>query len=110
LLRHLVLWVGFLGASLAAADHKHFAWEAAASRGGPRMKAVALAAAAVITGFLAAAAVAFFKDELHEGKILLTIGTLGVPGWLFTLAIPTGFLLVLTHLVLRALDALAERA
>lgn len=108
LLRHLVLWVGFLGAALAAADDKHFSWETAAHRGGAKMKFASQIAAVVITAFLACAAVSFFKDEYRAGHILLTIGTVGVPGWLFTLSIPVGFCLVLLHTLLRAIAALTE--
>lgn len=105
LLRHLVLWVGFLGASLAAADEKHFAWEAAAERGGPKMKAAAHAAAAVITAFLAKAAFSFLREEYAAGKILFSIGAVAVPEWVFSLSIPIGFTLVLIHTLLRAAHA-----
>lgn len=106
LLRHLVLWVGFLGAALAAADEKHFAWEAAAERGGPRLKAAAQAAAAVVCAFLIQAAVAFFRDEFHAGETLFRVGSLAVPSWLFSLSIPVGFALVFIHSTLRACHAL----
>jgi len=109
LLRHLVLWVGFLGAAIAAADEKHFAWEAAAERGGPRLKAASQATAAVVCLFLIQAAVAFFRDEYRAGETLLRIGSVAVPSWLFDLAIPVGFALVLIHSALRAIHALTGK-
>ena len=108
LLRHLVLWVGFLGASLAAADEKHFAWEAAAGRGGPKMKVAAHAAAVLITAFLAKADFSFLRDEYAAGKILFNIGAVAVPEWVFSLSIPIGFTLILIHTLLRAVHAAGE--
>ena len=37
-LKHLVLWTGFLGAALAAKSEKHFAWEAAHLGASERLK------------------------------------------------------------------------
>lgn len=108
LLRHLVLWVGFLGAALAAADEKHFAWEAAAQRGGPLAKAAAHAAAAVIAGVLAYVSIAFFTDDFRHSRALITIGHTPIPGWIFALAIPVGFSLVALHSLLRSVSILAE--
>lgn len=111
LLRHLVLWVGFLGASLAAADEKHFAWEAAANykgRAGKIMRALAHLAAVVILVFLTKAAWAFFQEEHAAAKVLFSIGAVGVPEWLFALSIPAGFFLVLVHTLLRGLHGLLE--
>lgn len=113
LLRYLVLWVGFLGAALAAADEKHFAWEAAAQKGGKigdRMRVAANAAAVVVTAMLAKASWAFFLDERSAAKTLFTIGTTDVPEWLFALAIPVGFALVGLHLACRAAHAAGKAA
>lgn len=107
-LRHAVLWLGFLGAALAAADEKHFGWEALAHKVGGKGRAAAQLGAALISAFLARAALKFFLDEFHEGKILVTIGSVGVPAWLFALAIPTGFILVVFHCLMRAASAWLE--
>ena len=40
-LKHLVVWTGFLGAALAAASEKHFAWEAAHVGAPERLKLAA---------------------------------------------------------------------
>ena len=112
LLRHLVMWVGFLGAAIAAADGKHFAWEAIAHQGGRRgamLRSAANFAGAAITLFLMNAAWRFFKEESAAGKALLTIGSFSVPVWLFALSIPTGFALVFFHSLLRAIAAATER-
>lgn len=111
LLRYLVLWVGFLGAALAAADDKHFAWEAAAQAGGKKgtaMKVAAHTAAVVISGFLLKASWRFFLDEKASAKVLFEIGHWNFPAWLFALAIPVGFALVMFHMALRAVHAAGD--
>lgn len=113
LLRYLVLWVGFLGAALAAADDKHFAWEAVAQKGGrtgAALKVAAHTAAVVITALLARASWSFFRDEREAAKILFSIGSVAVPEWVFALAIPVGFALVLIHMAFRAVHAARELA
>ena len=113
LLRYLVLWVGFLGAALAAADNKHFAWEAIAHKGGRTgnaLKVAAHTAAIVITALLAKASWAFFLDERAAGKILFSIGSVGVAEWVFALAIPVGFGLVMIHMAFRAAHAAVSGA
>lgn len=102
-LRQLVLWVGFLGAGLAAAESKHFAWEAASHR--PAWRLAAHAASAVITAFLVRAACLFVVDEKAAGEILFSVGSWPVPAWLFAVAIPAGFFLVFLHTVVRAAEA-----
>lgn len=113
LARHLVLWVGFLGAALAASDDKHFAWEAASQTGGKAgaaMKLAANLAAAAVSFMLASAAWQFFLDEKASGTVLLTIGALAVKTWLMALAIPAGFALVALHSLARAADAAEKLA
>jgi len=111
LARHLVLWVGFLGAALAASDDKHFAWEAAAQRGGKAgaaMKVAANLAAAAVSGALASAAWRFFLDEKASGTVLFTVGSLAVRTWLMAVAIPVGFVLVGLHSLARAAESAAR--
>lgn len=108
LARHLVLWVGFLGAALAAADGKHFAWEAAAHRGGHAGAAMRLAAnlsAAAVAALLARAAWTFMLDEKMAGSVLLSAGPLALRSWLVAAAIPAGFTLVGLHSLARAAEA-----
>jgi TRAP-type C4-dicarboxylate transport system permease small subunit len=113
LLRYLVLWVGFLGAALAASQGKHFAWEAVAHKGGragAALRVAANAAAVAITAVLVKASWAFFLDEKQAAKTLFSIGSVGVPEWEFALAIPVGFALVLLHMAFRAAAAAGELA
>ncbi len=110
-LRHLVLWVGFLGAGLAAADNKHFAWEPAAQKAGrmgAAMRAAASAAAVAITCALVRASWSFLCDERAAGDVLFQIGSRQIPAWWFSTIIPAGFALIAIHLAVRGLEALGS--
>jgi len=105
LLRHLVLWVGFLGAARAAAEEKHFAFEAVTEHLPARLHGTAalparLCAAAVAL-LLAKASWVFMLEERGAGEPLFTAGRLAVPGWPFAAIVPLGFLLVAVHAGLR---------
>ena len=113
-LKHLVLWTGFLGASLAAASEKHFAWEAAhvgaPARLKPWLRLTANLAGAAITALLLRASWTYFTDDRANPSELLTIGGLTVMSWVATAGIPAGFALVLTHMMFKSADAAAEAA
>lgn len=105
-LRHIVLWVGFLGAALATADNKHFAWdtivELMEKKTRSRVMLVAHLAALLITGALIHASWLFFLDEKSSGSILFNVGERAVPSWIFFAIVPIGFVLVLVHTALKA--------
>lgn len=109
--RHLVLWVGFLGAAVAAAEGKHFAWEAASHAPGRRGTLMRLAAnllAAAACWFLMRAALEFLHEERAAETVLFTAFGVPAPAWAFAVIVPLGFGLVLLHSLLRALLAAAE--
>lgn len=124
LLRHLVLWVGFLGASLAAAQGKHFAWEPPepAPAGGAKPPAgttlpcsgsalrrlAAQLCAALVAALLVKASWRFLLEERAAGAVLFHAGPVAAPAWIFAAIIPAGFALVGLHLLLRALEAAAR--
>ncbi len=106
LLRHLVLWAGFLGAALASLEQKHFGWEAAVrgpGRGKAALRLVAAIATAAIAAFLTAASWGYFASEKASGDILMSAGNWNVPVWIFAGAIPGGFALVFLHTTLSCL-------
>lgn len=117
LLRHLVLWVGFLGAALAASEGRHFAWEAAAhqenskpavyKKGRALMQLTAHLATVLVTALLVGASWTFLKDERAAGDILFRAGSLAVPAWIFSAIIPVGFSLVLAHTLVKTAQAAA---
>lgn len=105
-LRHVVLWVGFLGAALACAQEKNFAFEAVAERCAPRTKAglavVAQIFTACVCALLARAAWKFLLDERAAQSPLFTAFGVDVPAWIFALIVPAGFALIGLHALLRA--------
>ncbi len=107
LMRHMVLWIGFLGAAVAAAEGKHFAFEALHIPEGTLRKSLDAAssiAACAACGFLAYAAWEFLQDERASGGMLVGFGNLRIPRWIFAAAIPVGFSLVGLHTLLRAVE------
>ena len=93
-LRHLVLWVGFLGASLATREKKHINIDLFTRFFKDKSKALILSItnlfAAVICWFLTSAAWTFVMDERSYNSILFN----EIPAWYFQIIIPVGFLLM----------------
>ncbi|MBI4386869.1 MAG: TRAP transporter small permease [Elusimicrobia bacterium] len=106
LLRHLVLWLGFLGAGLAAGSDRQFALDIAARLSAGRLKAslqlgCALFAAGVSTA-LARSSLTFFREEYRHAGALFAAGDLNVPAWPFQIILPGGFALLAIHYALKA--------
>jgi TRAP-type C4-dicarboxylate transport system permease small subunit len=107
LLRYLVLWMGFLGAAVAAAQDKHFGADVAERLLTGRTKILAQLVSHLFTAgacyFLARAAMAFMRDEFASKATAFSIGTLHVPTSWVEIILPAGFVLLLVHYLLRAL-------
>ncbi|MFA6316941.1 MAG: TRAP transporter small permease [Elusimicrobiota bacterium] len=112
--RHLVLWAGFFGAALAAAEGKHFAWETAAASLPARLqspvKALAALCCAAIAALLARASWLFFLDDKAGGNILFTAAGVSVPSWAYSIVYPGGFALLALHSLIGAALAVADAA
>ncbi len=108
--QHLALWVGFLGAAIAARDGKLLALASAtfipAGRVRSAIDIVAGAVASCMAAILAWGAVELVRLE-REGSA--TIGG-GIPTWVAQLALPVGFGLIAVRLVWRASPAWSGRA
>ena len=107
-LRHLVLWVGFLGATVATAENKHFTIEFL-KKSFPEKTRRALEISidffSVVTlFFLSQAAVKFLRDELGSASILFSAGSIEVPAWWLDLIIPSGFILLLVHFAIKTIE------
>ncbi len=93
-LRHLVLWVGFLGASLATREKKHINIDLFTRFFKGKIKSTLQAIvnlfAAIICWYLTSAAWTFVMDEHAANTILFS----DIPAWYFQLIIPIGFLLM----------------
>jgi tripartite ATP-independent transporter DctM subunit len=99
--QHLTLWVGFLGAAIAAREGKllSLATGAAVPRQARRAAAVFSAAvAACMATILAYGAVQLVIAERETGTIIAA----NVPAWVGQLALPIGFALIAVRLAWRA--------
>jgi len=108
--QHLTLWIGFLGAAIAAREGKllSLATGAFIPEGRPRKIATAFASAvaACISTILAWGAVQLVISEREVGSIIAA----GVPTWVGELALPIGFTLIALRLAWRAGTSWAARA
>ncbi len=100
--QHLTLWIGFLGAAIAAREGKllSLATGAFIPDGRPRQIATAFASAvaAGIATILAWGAAELVVSEREVGSIIAA----GVPTWVGELALPIGFVLMALRLAWRA--------
>ncbi len=99
--QHLTLWVGFLGAAIAAREGKLLALATGTALPGRARRAAAVFAAAVaacMATILACGAVQLVVTERETGTIIAA----NVPAWVGQLALPVGFALIALRLAWRA--------
>lgn len=109
LVQHLVLWVGFLGAAIAAREGKLLALATSTLiPQGPPRRAADIAAAAV--GSCASIVLAWGGVEMAraERDAGTTIGA-GIPMWIAQAVLPAAFILIAVRLVWRASPAWSGR-
>lgn len=103
LLRHLVLWVGFLGASLATRDQKHISIDLFGRLLPERKKNIATLITnlfSVFVGYLLTDASWYFvMDEKAVGTTIFS----EVPVWYFQIIIPIGFGLITFRFLINTL-------
>jgi len=104
LVRHLVLWAGFMGAALATSEERHISIDAInkflPSRARHIVKISTSLFAAVTCYFLASAAWVFIQDERAAGGELV----LSIPSWIALAILPAGYLLIMIHFVLNSAE------
>ena len=110
LLQHMVLWLGFLGASLATREHRHLSIDVL-SHFLPRRWQLWLdllinTAALVMCTFFVQAAWGLVRSEYTAGTVL----TFGVPAWLAQSVIPLGFGAITLRFALRLVATLCQWA
>lgn len=108
LLRHLVLWIGFLGAALATSRERHISIDAFTRFLPVRWKhavhVVTNFFAALICYYLMTAAITFIESEVDAGTTVYD----SIPSWYAEIIIPVGFGLLMFHFAVRVLiDAAA---
>lgn len=110
LVRYLVLWVGFIGASLAAREGRHITIEVIKLRpsaGGRRyLAAVSQLCAVVVCTLMTWAAVKFVRDDAEIG----TRTFFDLPTWVLETIIPATFAIMSLRFLLRAIRALRRDA
>lgn len=103
-LRHLVLWVGFIGASLATREEKHINIDVLtriiSKRYIPYVKMIIDLVSVIICILLAHAGYKFLMDEIKYETILFE----NIPSWYFELIIPVGFALMAFRFLLKIIE------
>ena len=104
LLRHLVLWLGFLGASLATRERQHLSIDALArvfpAGWQPWLTLLTNLTAALVCTLLFQAAWRFVQDEYAAGTVLVP----GVSTWLAESIMPLGLSIMALRFFLRVLE------
>lgn len=102
-LRHLLLWLGFLGAAIATSENRHINIDALRRFFSKRMRSVVEVLtdsfAAVICFMLSQASWTFVQGEIADRRVLFG----DIPSWYAQVIIPVGFFLLVVHFAIRAL-------
>lgn len=110
LVRHLVLWVVFLGAGMAAREHLHIRIDALPRFLPARLRPVAdglvLLFSLGVLGVLCFAALRFVIMEYEGG---MTLPGLDTPVWLVETIIPLGYAIIAVHLAVQGLKRVLDR-
>ncbi len=108
LVRHLVIWVGFMGAAIATHEERHINIDALTKFFSPRMKALSGALtslfAVIVCYYLADAALVFLMDEREFGGELI----LSIPTWVALIVIPTGYCLMAIHFIVKIVESVVR--
>jgi C4-dicarboxylate transporter DctQ subunit len=108
LLRHLVLWIGFLGAARATGEGRHISIDAFARFLPPRtrtfVRLLTNCFAVFICAFLLRASLTFISDEIEFGSTVFT----DVPSWYSQIVIPAGFGLMIFHFTVRIITGISR--
>jgi TRAP-type C4-dicarboxylate transport system permease small subunit len=108
LVRHLVLWAGFMGAAMATSSDRHISIDAfnkfLPERGRQVVHALTSLFAAATCWFLAQAAWTFIQDEYAAGGEI----ALAIPSWVALLILPAGYFLLTLHFLLRVPNHVAR--
>lgn len=107
-LRHLVLWIGFIGALLATASDRHISIDVFSRFFSPKLKHITHIVvdmfSALICVLLFRAALTFLGFEISENHTVYG----NIPSWYAQSIIPIGYGLLTVHFLLRAVDHLYQ--
>ena len=106
LVRHLLIWAGFLGAAIATHEEKHISIDALSKFFSPRWKAISQIVtslfAVIVCYYLADAALTFLYDERDSGSDFV----LGFKTWQAIIIIPAGYWLMGIHFIVKIIENL----
>src|SRR5262249_41528999 len=102
IVQHLVLWVAFLGAAIAARDGKLLSLSSVAFIPEGRIKSAANVFAALIAALVATLLAAGAVDLVRAERAAQTRIGADIPTWIAQLALPIGFAAIALRLVWRA--------
>lgn len=107
-LRHLVLWVGFIGASLATRESKHINVDILSrlmsKKKQPYLRIFIDFVSAGVCFVLARAGYKFLSYEIEAGTKLFN----DIPAWIFELIIPVGFALIGFRFLLNLIEQIIQ--
>ena len=103
LLRHLVLWIGFLGGALATSNSRHIHIDALAHYVSERTRSML----AILTNLFGAAvcvllyqaSITFIQGEVEARSVVFA----NIPAWYAQIIIPVGFGLHVVHFLLHSI-------
>lgn len=105
LVRHFVLWTGFLGGAMATSADRHISIDALTRFLSIRVKAgmhvITNLFAAIACSYLAQAALVFILSEKSAGSTTV----LDIPVWLGASIVPAGYALMAFHFMVRAVES-----
>lgn len=104
LVRHLLIWAGFLGAAIATHEEKHISIDALSKFFSPRWKAISQIVtslfAVIVCYYLADAALVFLLDEkAAESEVFLSL-----PTWVALIILPAGYALIAVHFIVKIVE------
>jgi TRAP-type C4-dicarboxylate transport system permease small subunit len=109
-LRHSVLWIGLIGASLATKSEKHINMDALSRVLSPGVKnkvdIILNLIAALFSALFVVASYLFVKDDYlnNEGKPLF----LNLPSWIVEIILPIAFVIITFRFLVRAIEKTSE--
>jgi len=107
-LRHLVLWVGFIGASIATQEEKHINIDVFTryikGKGKYFTQALVNLFAAFVSFLLMQAAWTFVMEEREFETMLFS----DIPAWYFQIIIPIGFGLMALRFIINCIQKLSD--
>ncbi len=107
-LRNLVLWVGFIGASLATKENRHITVDVVTKFVSPLFREMAdllASAVSVIIGCVFVYASVRFVISEYEAQ---TIAFLRIPFWVVQMIIPFGFAMITFRFMLKVIEDITD--